>query len=124
MHDRKAISLPARGVDYTVLTDLTSEKLMLYQGMRDKDITKAKLVGRLRCHLPRLDRVLDILHHSRLDQMDVGLAPTVRWIDVAATTSDGSAVAHLRYGVAIDPAGSKTGNSNGYGDPREEIEHK
>ena len=41
--------------------------------MRDQDVGKAELARRLGWHLPQVDRVLDVNHHSRLDQMDTAL---------------------------------------------------
>ena len=46
---------------------------MLYQGMRDQGVGKAELARRLGWHLPQVDRVLDVQHRSRLDQMDAAL---------------------------------------------------
>ena len=73
IHDGNDIPSPSRGADYAVLPTLTAVKVMLYQGMRDQGISKAELARRLGWHLPQVDRVLDIQHHSRLDQMDAAL---------------------------------------------------
>jgi antitoxin HicB len=73
IHDGNDIPSPSRGADYAVLPTLTAVKVMLYQGMRDQGISKAELARRLGWHLPQVDRVLDIQHRSRLDQMDAAL---------------------------------------------------
>ena len=46
---------------------------MLYQGMRDQGVGKVELARRLGWHLPRVDRVLEVQHRSRLDQMGAAL---------------------------------------------------
>jgi antitoxin HicB len=74
IHDRRDIPLPSQGGDAQItLPTLTAVKVILYQGMRDQGITKTGLARRLGWHLPQVDRVLDINHHSRLDQMDTAL---------------------------------------------------
>ena len=74
IHDRRDIPTPSPGGDARVtLPTLTAVKVILYQGMRDQRITKTDLARRLGWHLPQVDRVLDVNHHSRLDQMDAAL---------------------------------------------------
>ena len=89
IHDRKDIPLPSRGEDYAVLPTLTSVKVMLYQGMRDQGIGKAELARRLGWHLPQVDRVLDLQHHSRLDQLDAALGAVGRQLHVSAAVTQG-----------------------------------
>ena len=38
--------------------------------MRTAGIGKAELARRLNCHLPQVDRLLDLRHASRLDQLE------------------------------------------------------
>jgi antitoxin HicB len=57
---RAAVTLPA----------LTEAKLALYQSMRAAGVGKAELARRLNCHLPQIDRLLDLRHASRLDQLE------------------------------------------------------
>ena len=103
IHDRKDIPPPSQGAAYAVLPTLTSVKVMLYQGMRDQGIGKAELARRLGWHMPQVDRVLDVQHRSRLDQMDAALGAIGRQLHVSAP-------------VASDPAvvtvGEETGGSN------------
>ena len=73
IHDRRDIPMPSRGETYAALPTLTSVKVMLYQGMRDQGVGKAELARRLGWHMPQVDRVLDVQHRSRLDQMDAAL---------------------------------------------------
>ena len=74
IHDRRDIPPPSPGGDARIaLPTLTAVKVILYQGMRDQGIGKADLARRLGWHLPQVDRVLNVNHHSRLDQMDAAL---------------------------------------------------
>ena len=67
---RAEVPPPSRGEYRAGLPTLTAVKVLLYQGMKDQNIGKAELARRLGWHLPQVDRVLDVQHHSRLDQMD------------------------------------------------------
>ena len=87
IHDRKDIPMPSRGETYAILPTLTSVKVMLYQGMRDQGIGKAELARRLGWHMPQVDRVLDVQHQSRLDQMDAALGAIGRRLHVTAAVS-------------------------------------
>src|SRR5579862_4067789 len=74
----RAIALPA----------LTEAKLELYRQMRAAGIGKAELARRLHCHLPQVDRLLDLSHGSRLDQIEqallaVGKRLTISFEDAA-----------------------------------------
>ena len=73
IYARQDIPEPSHGAIHVSLPTLTAVKVILYQGMRDQGIGKAELARRLRWHLPQVDRVLDVNHHSRLDQMDLAL---------------------------------------------------
>ena len=103
IHDRRDIPMPSRGETYAVLPTLTSVKVMLYQGMRDQGVGKAELARRLGWHMPQVDRVLDVQHRSRLDQMDAALGAIGRQLHViAAVTAD----------PAVAVVGEETGGSN------------
>ncbi len=87
IHDRKDIPRPSQGETYALLPTLTSVKVMLYQGMRDQGVGKAELARRLGWHLPQVDRVLDVQHRSRLDQMDAALGAIGRRLHVTAAAT-------------------------------------
>src|ERR1700722_14580217 len=55
------------------LPPLTKAKIKLYQQMRASKVGKAELARRLHCHLPQIDRLLDLNHASRLDQIEQAL---------------------------------------------------
>jgi antitoxin HicB len=53
-----------------VLPALSEAKIALYSAMRGAKVGKAELARRLNCHLPQVDRLLDLTHASRLDQIE------------------------------------------------------
>lgn len=56
------------------LPALTAAKLALYETMRSQGVRKAELARRLGRHMPQVDRLLDLHHASRLDQVEAALA--------------------------------------------------
>lgn len=73
IEDREAIPSPRTpGKKETSITlpVLTEAKLKLYALMRSEEISKAEMARRLNCHLPQIDRLLDLGHASRLDQIE------------------------------------------------------
>ena len=88
IHDRKDIPNPSpSGEAHVLLPTLTAVKVMLYQGMRDQNIGKAELARRLGWHLPQVDRVLNVNHRSRLDQMDAALRAIGRRLEVTSVAA-------------------------------------
>ena len=79
---------PKKGEKVMVLPALSEAKITLYQAMRDAQVRKSELARRLGWHLPQVDRLLDLRHHSRLDQLEAAFAAldkrlTVRVISAA-----------------------------------------
>ena len=72
MADRRDIPMPGAGVKgpFVTLPALTEAKLALYQSMRAAGVGKAALARRLNCHMPQIDRLVDLRHASRLDQLE------------------------------------------------------
>jgi antitoxin HicB len=73
---------PVRGRPTVTLPTLTASKVVLYQSMRGAGISKAELARRLAWHAPQVDRLLDLDHASRLDQIDQALAVLGKRIEV------------------------------------------
>ena len=72
MDDRRAIPQPSafkRG-PFIALPALTEAKLALYTAMRAQQVTKSDLARKLNCHPPQVDRLLNLRHRSRLDQLE------------------------------------------------------
>jgi antitoxin HicB len=80
--DLPAPSKLRRGERLAVLPPLTEAKLRLYMEMRAAKIGKAELARRLNCHLPQVDRLLDLDHASRLDQIEAAFRCLGRRIDI------------------------------------------
>lgn len=76
--DRKALpapSKPKRGQHTVRPSPLECAKLGIYQAMTEQGIRKAELARRLNWHVPQVDRLFDLHHASRFDQLQ--LAATV-----------------------------------------------
>jgi len=75
MTDRRAIPRPSptRGRRTVSLPPLAAAKVGLYRAMRAGGINKAELGRRLGLHGPQVDRLLDLRHASRLDQLERAL---------------------------------------------------
>ena len=74
--DRKEVPLPSpvgRRQKSVTLPPLSAAKVALYHAMRQAGIGKAELARRLGWHLPQVDRVLDLRHASRLEQIELAL---------------------------------------------------
>lgn len=71
--DRKNIpqpSAPKRGQRLVSLPAIVAAKLALYRAMMETGTRKSDLARRLGVHGPQIDRLLDLDHNSRLDQID------------------------------------------------------
>ncbi len=70
---RKDIPTPStrkRGQRLVALPAIVAAKLALYRAMMATGTRKADLARRLGVHGPQVDRLLDLDHHSRLDQIE------------------------------------------------------
>ena len=77
IENRREIPPPskARKRDRLVtLPVLTEAKVRLYGEMRTSGIRQAELARRLGCHMRQVDRLLDLSHASRLDQIEAAFA--------------------------------------------------
>jgi antitoxin HicB len=72
IEDRREIPVPKTpaGRDFATIPALSEAKLALYAAMRANKIGKAEMARRLNCHLPQVDRLLDLRHASRFDQLE------------------------------------------------------
>ena len=67
MDDGADVPSPSSGCHRIALPPLTAAKVVLYQEMKRQRVGKAELARRLGWRLPRIDRVLDVQHRSRLE---------------------------------------------------------
>ncbi len=72
MADREPIPAPLRTkAEYRLtLPAQAVAKMMLYQKMLDKNVSKSALARSLKRHRPEVDRLLNLQHSSRLDIME------------------------------------------------------
>jgi antitoxin HicB len=81
---RKPLPVPsASGGRPTVCPSaLECAKLGVYQAMTDQGIRKAELARRLGWHLPQVNRLFDLRHASRFDQIEAAARALGRRIEV------------------------------------------
>ena len=64
-------SKPKRGQKTVRPSALESAKLGVYQAMTAQGIRKAELARRLGWHMPQVDRLFDVRHASKFEQIEV-----------------------------------------------------
>ncbi|MGH8480178.1 MAG: type II toxin-antitoxin system HicB family antitoxin [Gammaproteobacteria bacterium] len=76
LEDRRPLPAPSEAKAGRVVRPraLTCAKLGIYQAMLDGHVGKAELARRLNWHLPQVDRLLDLGHASRIDQIEAAYA--------------------------------------------------
>jgi antitoxin HicB len=67
-------SQPKRGMRMVRVPALSEAKFRLYSALRTAGIKKVELARRMKCSSSQVDRLLDISHHSRLDQIEAAFA--------------------------------------------------
>lgn len=70
---RKPLPRPSkakRGQKLVSPSALESAKLGIYQAMMDQGIKKTELARRLGWHMPQIDRLFDLKHSSKFDQIE------------------------------------------------------
>lgn len=78
-------SRPKRGQKTVRPSALESAKLGVYQAMTEQGIRKAELARRLGWHTPQVDRLFDLRHASRLDQIEAAARVLGRQLEVRVT---------------------------------------
>ena len=76
MQDRQPLPVSkasTRGRTMIYLPTLTRAKLALYNAVLAQGLSKAELARRLGVPRPSVDRLLDLCHASRMDQLDTAL---------------------------------------------------
>ena len=75
-------SKPKRGQKTVRPTALECAKLGIYKVMVDQGIKKAELARRLGWHTPQVDRLFDLHHASKFDQIEAAAAVLNRHIEI------------------------------------------
>ena len=78
-------SRPKRGQRTVRPSALEGAKLGVYQAMTEQGIKKAELARRLGWHMPQVDRLFDLRHASRLDQIEAAARVLGRRLEVRVT---------------------------------------
>ena len=73
---------PKRGQVTVRPSALECAKLGVYQAMTEQGIKKAELARRLGWHMPQVDRLFDLKHASRLDQIEAAARALGRHVEV------------------------------------------
>jgi antitoxin HicB len=73
----------AAGRPTVVLSPLVAAKVELYRTARQQGISKAELGRRLGWHGPQIDRLFDLRHKSRIEQIDLALRLMGKRLDVS-----------------------------------------
>jgi len=71
--ERKVLPLPSKakkGQKTVTPSALECAKLGIYKAMTEQGIKKAELARRLGWHMPQVDRLFDLRHASKLDQIE------------------------------------------------------
>jgi antitoxin HicB len=63
-----------RGEYWASLPALDVAKVGLYEAMRAKGLRKSELARKLGMHAPQVERLLDLTHKSKLEQVEAALA--------------------------------------------------
>lgn len=89
--ERRDIPAPSRIRGASVrLPALMAAKVALYESMREQKVGKAELARRLDVHLPQVDRLLDVRHGSRLDQLEAAFDVLGQRLEVSIIGRQGS----------------------------------
>jgi antitoxin HicB len=82
--DQQDVPLPSPVGDrpYAVLSGLVTAKVLLYRAMREAGVSSRELARRLGWQSPQVERLLDLNHGSRLDQIEAALAALGKRLDV------------------------------------------
>ena len=86
--DRKPLPVPSkakRGQKTVRPSALECAKLGVYQAMMEQGVRKSELARRLGWHMPQVDRLFDLKHASRLDQIEAAARALGRHIEVSVT---------------------------------------
>jgi antitoxin HicB len=73
----------ADGRRTAALPALTAAKVELYRTARAQGMTKAELARRLGCHGPQVDRIFDLRHTSKIEQIDRAFRVMGKRLDVS-----------------------------------------
>jgi antitoxin HicB len=80
--DLPKASAPKRGMRMIAVPALSEAKFKLYSALRASGIKKVELARRLGCSPSQVDRLLDIMHKSKLDQLEAAFAALGKRLEI------------------------------------------
>jgi antitoxin HicB len=83
--EKRAVPWPSAPAAEQVLVPLpvlTAAKVLLWNELLAQGVRKAELARRLGWHLPQVDRLLDLSHRSKIEQIEAALAQLGKRLDV------------------------------------------
>jgi antitoxin HicB len=89
IEDRKPLpvaSIPLVGQKTVSPSPLECAKLGIYKAMMEQGIRKTELARRLGWHLPQIDRLFDLKHASRLDQLEAAARALNRHLSITISS--------------------------------------
>lgn len=88
MRARRDIPAPSATAGlFVTLPALAGAKVDLYTLMRAQQVNKTELAKRLNVHLPQIDRLLDLHHGSKVDQLEAAAKALGRCVDLVFITA-------------------------------------
>jgi antitoxin HicB len=92
---RRRVPAPRRGRGPKVCVPaLLAAKVYLHNEMLAQRVTKAELGRRLNQHMPQIDRLVDVRHGSKFDQLEAAFDALGKRLDVSVVT--------IGKGAAVD----------------------
>lgn len=86
MHDKRPIPGPtkakAKGEAIVRLPAMVAAKVELYGAMRAAKLTKYALAKRLDWHVPQVDRLFDVRHQSKVEQLEAAAAALGKHVEI------------------------------------------
>jgi antitoxin HicB len=84
--DRRPVPLPRPGAGPRVsVPALLAAKVALHNEMLAQKVSKSELGRRLDQHLPQIDRLIDVRHASKLDQLEAAFAVLGKKLSIRVT---------------------------------------
>jgi antitoxin HicB len=87
-----------RGEYWVSLPALDVAKIGLYEAMRANGLRKSDLARKLGMHAPQIERLLDLTHSSKLEQVEVALAAVGYRVNLSVEPIDARRAGRLKEG--------------------------
>ena len=88
MRERRPLPTPTAAKFTVTLPAIVAAKIGLYRALLDSKTTKYALAKRLKWHTPQVDRLFDVRHQSKLEQIEQAAAALGRRVKVEMEPAD------------------------------------